>query len=164
GPAADVLAGLGDEGGGALFRQAHALGQLARGAVVALLDLAGAVDETAADVLEGLLRAPLRLGDAFAQAIGDAGDLAAQLLQGHGVPVVGGDEALLQALGEAAHVGLDLAGQDFAELLETGRIGLDPADAAVEVLGDSQHLAAHGLDGPGGTLLGRLDLVADGED
>ena len=125
-----------------------------------MLDAGRAVGQPAADVVQGLLRAPLRLGDAFAQPVGNAGDLAAQLLQRQGVAVVGRNQPLLNALGEPAHVGLDLA----AQLLEADRgFGLDRLDPAVEVLGDAQDLAAHGLDGLGGAFLGRLDLIADSQ-
>ena len=59
-------------------------------------------------------------------------------------------QPLLQSLGQTAHVALDLAAQCLAELLELERgRGLDRLDPAVQVLGDAQHFAAHGLDGLG---------------
>jgi hypothetical protein len=77
------------------------------------------------------------------------------------VTVVGGGQALFQPLGQPAHVALDLA----ADRIQLHRSGaLDGLDPAVQVLGDAQDLAAHGLDGLGRTLFGRLDLVADGQD
>ena len=123
-----------------------------------LLDPARTVDQAARDVLEGLLRAPLRLGDPFAEPVRDAGDFAAQFLEGKGVAVVGGGQPLLDALGEAPHVALDLA----AQLVEAGGgLGLDRLDPTVEIFGDAQDLKAHGLDRLGRPLLGRLDLLAD---
>ena len=75
--------------------------------------------------------------------------------------VVGRGQPLFEALGKPAHVELDLA----AQLLETDRgISLDGPDPAVQVLGDAQNLVAHGLDRLGRPLLGRLDLVSDGQD
>nr|AAL08824.1 unknown [Ehrlichia ruminantium] len=161
GPAFDIATRLGDQGRRALFRHPHPLGQFAGSAVVALLDAGGTVGETAADIVQRLLRPPLRLGDAFAQPVGDTGDLPAQFFQGQGMPVVGRDQSLFDALGEAAHVGLDLA----AQLFETGRnLGLDRLDPTIQVLGDAQNLAPHRLDRLGGAFLRRLDLLADGQD
>ena len=96
GAAVDIVARLGDQGRGALFRHPHTLGQFAGRPVRALLDAAGTVGEAAADIVQRLLRAPLGLGDAFAQPVRDAGDLAAQFLEGQGVTVVRGGQALFQ--------------------------------------------------------------------
>ena len=68
---------------------------------------------------------------------------------------------MFDALGEATQVGLDLSAQLFEA---DRRLGLDGRDPAVQVLGDPQNLTAHGLDRLGRPLLGRLDLVTDGQD
>ena len=100
-PLIDAFAGFGQKAGGALLAQPHALGQFARGAIVALLDPGGAFGQALTDVVQRLLRATLGLGDALRQPFGDAGDLVAQALKRHGVAIVGGRQALLDTLGLA---------------------------------------------------------------
>ncbi|MNE14210.1 hypothetical protein D3C80_1070760 [compost metagenome] len=75
---------------------------------MALLDLVGVLRQATADVVQGLGRATFRLGDAFGQAIRDAGDLAAQTLQRQGVLIVRAGDALIHRLGVALHLAIQL--------------------------------------------------------
>ncbi|MNQ68852.1 hypothetical protein D3C85_834180 [compost metagenome] len=159
----DAFASLGQQARGALLALTHPLAQLARGAVVALLDLVCVLGQAAADVVQGLGRAALRLGDALGQTIRDAGDLAAQPLQRQGVLIVGTGQALVHGLGVTLHLAIQLLVQRLPESFHVRRsaAGLNLLDAGVQVLGDAQDLAAHGLDGVGRALLGGAGLIPD---
>ena len=112
--AADAAAGLGDQGGRAFLGQAHAFGQLAGRTVITLLNAGRAVGQSATDVLKRLLRSTLGLGDALAQTVRDARDLATQFLQREGVAIIGRDQPLIDALGQPAHIRFNLAAQRLA--------------------------------------------------
>ena len=180
GPARHGVARIGQELRRAFLGQAHPLGQFARGPVVALLDPLRAVGQFAPDLFQGLGRLAFRLGDPVGEPIGDAGDLSSQLLEGDGVLVLGPRQPLLHRLGIAAHVAVhlfrqfvgqgrgdavDLARQGVGQtIVAPGAVGLHLLDATVQVLGDAQDFAAHGLDTLGRALFGGLERVADGQD
>ena len=93
------------------------------------------------------------LRDAVGEALGDAGDLDAELLQRLGLDRVGAREAVLHRAGDARDLGAHVLGG-------VGRVVLDGGDAAAERLGDVQHLAAHPLQRAGGALLGGPHVLA----
>ena len=106
------------------------------------MDAVGDAGDLLADAVDGGGRPAFRRGDAFRQALGDAGDLAAQLFQGFGLGVVGPAQALLDG---RAHAG------DFRPDLGDGvrPAVLDLEHLAVHLIGDphdflAQFLAHHG--------------------
>src|SRR5690606_14040879 len=74
----------------------------------ALMHLVGAFRQTAADVVQSLGRAALGLGDAFAEPVGNTGDLSAQTFQRQSVLIVSLGQALINRLGVAGQIALQL--------------------------------------------------------
>ena len=93
----------------AFLGKPDAFGKLGRGAFLAVLQPLGDAADLFADIVHGLGRAALGIGDAFGQPLGDAGDLAAQLFQRLGADLVA---ALQPRLHRMAHA-RDLAAHLF---------------------------------------------------
>jgi len=116
-----------------------------------LVQAVGDAGHLLADIVDGESVAALGAADALGQLLGDAGDLAAQLFQGLGLDAVIAVQLVLDGGGDARHLPADLLDGRGVALLG----GLD---AAVEGVGDAHDFAAHALDGLGRALLGGLHV------
>ena len=114
----------------------------AGGALLALADALGDPGDLLADIVDGLGGAAFGAGDALGQPLGDAGDLAAELLQ----RLAWMESARASRSSTAPAIGRFGATRSTAASAPPRLTGLDPA---VERLGNLQHFAAHPLQGAG---------------
>jgi hypothetical protein len=140
----DLLARFLQQARGALLALADAVDQFLRGALVALVQAVGDASDLVADVVDGQGVAALGVADPLGQLLGNPGDFRAQLLEGLGLDAVGAVQLLVDAGGD---------------LLDGGGVaGFRGLDAAVQGVGHADDLAAHALDGLGRALLGGLHV------
>ena len=118
---------------------------------MALVQALGHAGDLLADIVDGQGVAALGAADPLGQLLGDAGDFRAQLFQGLGLDAVGAVQLVLDGGGDARHFAADLLDGRGVALLG----GLD---ATIEGVGDADHFAAHALDGLGRALLGGLNV------